>query len=138
ELALPGTLPPLHASPTETAGCFTSPYAPPQRFTLSPRECTPGFAFECPNTGNRLVVPPSLPVSWRFEGRVRAENGPEAKSPFLEMGEDIWQPVDMASWHPRGVAVCARTGREFGLPAPLPALPVRPAEEAPAICSPFP
>ncbi len=136
---LPAALPPLHAVPGEAPGVFNSPYQPEQRIVLEPHECVAGTPCECPVTGRPLVVPANFPASWRFEGRVRQTQIPEAQSPFVTASESqYWQPVPVEKWAPGAVLRCARTQREFGLPAALPALAVSPAPNAPAVFSPFP
>ncbi len=135
---LPAALPALHAIPTEVPGCFTSPYAPEERFTLQPHECVAGFEFECPSTEKPLMVSTNLPAAWKFEGRVRQGAVPEAQSPFTAASEpDRWQALAAAQWKPEAVIRCAVTGKEFVLPGELPALSVKIAPSAPAVLSPF-
>ena len=136
---LPASIPPLHAVPSEAPGVFTSPYAPEQRMVLQPHECVAGARCECPATGKPLVVPANFPPSWRFEGRVRQTQVPEAQSPFVTASESqYWQPVGVEQWAPGAVLRCTRTQREFTLPGALPLLGVSPAPNAPAVFSPFP
>ncbi|MEA3207391.1 MAG: eukaryotic-like serine/threonine-protein kinase [Chthoniobacter sp.] len=135
---LPTPLPPLHALLTDIPGCFTSPYAPDQRFTLQPAECVAGFEFACPASENPLAVPPNLPPTWKFEGLVRQSEVPEARSPFIVGSEaDFWQPLLAAQWKPGAPVRCVQTGREFLLPRTLPLLAVTPAPNPPAVLSPF-
>lgn len=138
EFVLPAELSALPAQPTETEGCFTSPYAPEKRFEVPPPYCVPGFAFACPTTDRPLVVPAALPPAWKFEGQVRQGAAPEALSPFVDEAAEAWQPLTPQQWKPRGAVKCRGTGREFVLPKELPRLSVRPAEKSPGVHSPFP
>jgi len=135
---LPLRLPPLYAIPTQTPGCFTSPYAEGQPFSVQPDECVGGIALSCPATGKALAVPPTFPANWKFEGKVRQGRTPEAQSPFVAVTEsDFWQMLTAVQWAPGAVIRCARTQRDFVLPGTLPVLAVQVGIVPPEILSPF-
>ena len=111
--ALPAVLPPLLAIPRDTPGSFISPYAPDRPFDLTPSECLPNRKFECPWTDQPLGLPAVLPEQWQFEGAARQADVPEARSPYFEIGNEGWQPLDAADWRPGAIIQCRGTGPGF-------------------------
>ena len=113
---LPADLPPLIARIAGQPGKAFSPFQPEEAFDVPIEEWKAGGAVRCPATGQKLVLPDSLP-EWILVARVHQDQPGVAFSPY---GRHLKVDVCGADWFEGARITCPETGNAFALPGNLP------------------